>query len=208
VRASDFTYTVVYPDGRESTILHVPHYSYHFQLAYALATPLTLPAGSKLIVTAHYDNSPTNEQLRHLGTNEAQRKCGPDHVAYFTQQNQSWDEMFTPLVQYSVEPGPGTPLPLVTAVGCLVPGRTGGWGLEHGSAPQASDTQGTSSAELRASAAMPLGSARYQLLGVDGFDPSSHAGSRVVVKGVLIPAGGAARLNVTSLQSTSSTCPP
>ncbi len=46
----DFKYAAIYPDGHEQVILTVPHYNYHFQLGYALATPLELPAGSKLIV--------------------------------------------------------------------------------------------------------------------------------------------------------------
>ena len=57
MRARDFTYLAVYPDGREQTVLSVPAYDFHWQLAYVLEQPLELPAGSKLIVTAHYDLS-------------------------------------------------------------------------------------------------------------------------------------------------------
>jgi hypothetical protein len=60
LRAKDFTYTVVYDDGREQTVLSIPKYDFHWQLAYDLETPLELPAGSKLVVTAHYDNSVNN----------------------------------------------------------------------------------------------------------------------------------------------------
>ena len=56
-RGKDFTYSVVYPDGHEQTLLSVPRFDHRWQMAYELETPLKLPAGSKLIVTAHYDNS-------------------------------------------------------------------------------------------------------------------------------------------------------
>jgi hypothetical protein len=206
VRATDFKYVVVYPDGRELPILTVPHYSYHFQLAYKLATPLALPAGSKLIVTGHYDNSSKNEQLQHLGTNEAARKCGPENVAYFGRQNQSWDEMFTPLIQYSVDEKQAERLKLVSVVGCPVHGRSGGWNLEHGSAAMPTDQQGTSSTELSANRKIPLGSGHYVLLGTDAFRPQKLAGSKVVVKGVLIPAEHDPRINVTSMQPTAMSC--
>ena len=61
LRGKDFKYAVVYPDGREETVLSVPKYDFNWQLAYELETPLKLPAGSKLVVTAHYDNSRNNK---------------------------------------------------------------------------------------------------------------------------------------------------
>ena len=60
LRGKDFTYAVVYPDGRQQSALSVPKYDFHWQLAYDLETPLKLPAGSKLVITAHYDNSTKN----------------------------------------------------------------------------------------------------------------------------------------------------
>jgi hypothetical protein len=207
VRAVDFQYAAVYPDGHTQAILTVPHYSYHFQLEYALATPLVLPAGSKLVVIAHYDNSSNNEHLRNLGANDAARRCGPENVAFFGQQNQSWDEMFSPLIQYSPS-APGTErLGLVTAVGCLVRKGTGNWWMRHGSVSTPTETQGTSSSELAANALVPLGAHAYELLGSDVFHPLKQVGHKVVVKGVLIAAPAGDRINVTSLQSTASECP-
>jgi hypothetical protein len=207
VRAVEFKYTVVYPDGHELPILSVPHYSYHFQLAYALATPLNLPAGSKLIVMGRYDNSLRNEHLRRLGTNDAARKCGPENVAYFGRQNQSWDEMFSPFIQYSVDEKQVKRLKLVTAAGCLVRSPTGGWNLDHGSGPTPTEQQGTSSTELGANRDMPLGTEQYQLLGAEDFSPLKFVGAKVIVKGVLIPTAHDQRINVTSMQSTQSSCP-
>lgn len=207
VRAKDFKYVAVYPDGKELTLLSVPDYSYHFQLAYELATPLTLPAGSKLIVTGHYDNSIRNEQLKHLGSNEAARKCGPENVAYFGRQNQSWDEMFSPLAQYSIAESAGSGLRLVSAVGCLVrSGAAAGWILSRAGKVFATAGQGSSSTEIAAASGLPLGTGSYRLIGVEEFDPLNILNSKVVVKGVMIPAPGRPRINVTSLQATSSSC--
>jgi hypothetical protein len=206
MRAIDFRYIAVYPDGHQQVILTVPHYSYRFQLEYELATPLALPAGSKLIVIAHYDNSTNNEHLRNLGTNEAARRCGPENVAFFGRQNQSWDEMFTPLIQYSTGGSEAGRLGLVTAVGCLARESSGSWWLRRGSSSKPTNGQGTSSGELAASAALPLGTHQYEILGADVFNPLQLVGHKVVVKGVLIPAPQGNRINVTSLQSTVSEC--
>jgi hypothetical protein len=209
VRARDFLYSVVYPDGREVSVLSVPRYQYHFQLDYALAQPLLLPAGAKLIVVAHYDNSTGNPQLQHLGSNMAAQRCGPKNVAYFGQQNQSWDEMFSPFIQYSdgaAEADSGEQLHLVTAVGCLVAGRHG-WMLERAPKAMSTASQGMSAAELATAAKTTPGTAQYRLLGVDQFSPAAHTGSRVAVNGVLIPRKEGAAINVTSMYPTPSACP-
>jgi hypothetical protein len=69
-------------------------------------------------------------------------------------------------------------------------------------------TQGTSSTELARNSEVSLGNRRYDLVGLDVFNPRQHAGNRVVVKGVLIPSAHAERINVTSLQSVTASCSP
>lgn len=230
MRGKDFKYTVVYPDGREATVLTVPKYNFHWQLAYDLETPLKVPAGSKLIVTAHYDNSSNNKYLREPDVDP--RNCGPDKEAYFRRQNQSWHEMFSPLIQYSVDgatqspsqiarsrPAPNTErsgaerenqrkpsqLQTVEVVGCLGRGPSSKWVLTRASKPILTTTQSTSAAALRATAAVPFGNQRYQLLGTGVFTPQSHEQQKVAVKGVLI-GDASPRLNVTSLQTVAGTC--
>ena len=208
LRAKDFKYTVVYPDGREQTVLSVPKYDFNWQLAYEPETPLKLPAGSKLVVTAHYDNSPNNK-----------RNPGPDKDVYFRGENQSSDEMFTPFIQYSVDSqdltkpnaGQHQHSDVVEVAGCLEqsPART--WMLTDASDPTRSKTQATTSEALKAAEAQPLGRGRYQLLGASMFSPSSHKGQKVAVKGALIKDARAnrlndSRLNVTSLQLVAATC--
>ena len=225
LRGKDFKYVVVYPDGREVTVLSVPQYNFHWQMAYELDQPLKLPAGSKLVVTAHYDNSLKNEHLQHHhGASDAEHRFGPDKEVYFRAANQSWDEMFTPFIQYST-PTPNhaaaaeavsamqpqgkresNPLPIVEVVGCLEQVPSGKWTLAKAGELAISQTQPTSQAALTAAAAKPLGNQREQLLGVDAFNPSSHKAQKVAVKGVLIKEANENRLNITSLQTVAEKC--
>ena len=215
-RGKDFTYAVVFPDGRQQTLLSVPRYDFHWQLAYELDVPLKLPAGSKLVVTAHYDNSTRNKGLTEMGASDPEHRCGPDKQAYFRGENQSWDEMFSPLIQYSIDDddpsavaAPGSQhsgLEIAEAVGCLVPGGRDTWLLTHASEPLATTTQSTSRAQLDAISARALGSAQYSLLGVGFFNPASRAARKVAVQGILIQDGAQTRLNVTSLQTIGGAC--
>ena len=210
MRAEDFTYVVVYPDGREQVLLTVPTYDFHWQLAYQLDQPLTLPPGSKLIVTAHYDNSQKHYDER-IKADDSAGNCGPQNVVYFRRQNQSWDEMFSPLAQYAVSAaGPANPdrdtAHIVRVVGCLKQDRSQQWLLTRAGEAVVTNTQATSTAELKAAAASPVGVETLELLGVDVFNPGDHSGQKVAVKGVLIPQAGKRRVNVTSLQTLAAAC--
>jgi mono/diheme cytochrome c family protein len=90
VRGKDLKWIVTWPDGREETILSVPKYDFNWQINYELATPLKLPAGSKLTAIGHYDNSPQNRY-----------NPAPEKEVYWS--DQSWDEMFIPYIEYTVE---------------------------------------------------------------------------------------------------------
>ncbi len=79
-RGKDFTYTAVYPDESEEILLRVPNYNFDWQLTYRLAEPKLLPAGTKLVGVAHYDNSVNN---RH----------NPDPTAEVRWGDQTWEEM-------------------------------------------------------------------------------------------------------------------
>lgn len=90
LRGKDFTYRVIYPDGQERTLLHVPAYDFNWQMIYQLETPLQVPAGSKLVITAHYDNSLKNKY-----------NPGPEKEVIWAEQ--SWEEMFVPFIMYSID---------------------------------------------------------------------------------------------------------
>jgi hypothetical protein len=195
-RGKDFKYSVVYPDGNEQTLLSVPKYDHRWQIAYELETPLKLPAGSKLVVTAHYDNSTMR-----------MHNPAPEKSVYFRDMNQSWDEMFTPFIQFTIDdPSNKAALEVDEIVGCLEANAKGNWLLTNASQPAASMTQAASSEALRGAESKPLGIQRYPLLGVGVFNPSSHEGHKVAVKGVLIRDSEDTRVNVTSLQGIATNC--
>ncbi len=230
LRGKDFRYDVVYPDGSEQTILSVPDYDFHWQLAYELETPLKLPAGSKLVVTAHYDNSLKNQHLLHHHEHAAQvsgQTPGPKQEVHFRGMNQSWDEMFTPFIQYTIDnqrvttdatdphPAREPKVEIAQVEGCLEQEPSGTWTLSHAGQPSASTTQGTTAselAELKEASTKPSGGRRFQLLGISVFNPMSRKGEKVAVKGVLIEKAGDVsraedgRLNVTSLQTIAERC--
>ncbi|HEX4020364.1 MAG TPA: thiol-disulfide isomerase [Acidobacteriaceae bacterium] len=79
-RGKNMTYWVVYPDGKKVEILNVPHYNWRWQLWYNLEKPISLPKGSKIECTAHWDNSANNPQ-------------NPDPTKTITWGDQSFDEM-------------------------------------------------------------------------------------------------------------------
>ena len=195
LRAKDFTYTAVYRDGREQTLLSIPKYDFHWQLAYDLEKPLVLPAGSKLVVTAHYDNSVNNP------ANPAPEK----EVHFLASGNQSWDEMFTPFIQFAVDTeNQAEHAEIVETAGCLSQTAAGNWQLDKAAEPVRSTSQATSAAALKADAAGRLGAREYQLIGAEFFHPAADKGSRIAVKGALIP--GDSRINVTSLQRLAAGC--
>jgi hypothetical protein len=87
VRGKAMKYEVVYPDGRQETLLDVPRYNFNWQTMYRLAQPVALPKGSKLIVTAHYDNSERN-------------RYNPDPTKWVRFGDPTYDEMMVGYFDY------------------------------------------------------------------------------------------------------------
>ena len=90
LRGKDMTYTAIFPDGRREIVLRVPNFDFGWQTDYWLAEPLTLPKGSKLLVSAHFDNSVTNRD-------------NPDPTATVRWGDQTWEEMMIGFITYTVE---------------------------------------------------------------------------------------------------------
>ena len=80
LRGKSFEYRVVRPDGSSETVLSVPHYNFNWQLTYYLEKPIHLPKGTKLEVTAFYDNSANNP-------------FNPDPSKEVHWGEQTWEEM-------------------------------------------------------------------------------------------------------------------
>jgi len=60
LRGKDMTVNLIYPDGHKETVLQVPRYDFNWQILYYLTKPLALPQGTRVEVTAHWDNSANN----------------------------------------------------------------------------------------------------------------------------------------------------
>ncbi len=91
LRGKAFQYDVIYPDGRTETILKVDKWSLHWQLSYTLAEPLPLPMGTRIKVTAWWDNSANNP-------------ANPDPSVNVNWGPQSWDEMLSGFMNVAVDP--------------------------------------------------------------------------------------------------------
>jgi hypothetical protein len=92
VRGKDMTYRLEFPDGTSQTILNVPHYDFNWQLAYNVAQPIKIPKGTKLTVTAHFDNSANN-------------KFNPDPSKTVFYGDMTWEEMMFPFFSVVVDQG-------------------------------------------------------------------------------------------------------
>jgi len=88
LRGKDMTFFLEYPDGRKETILNVPHYDFNWQLWYD--TSIKVPKGTKMTVTAHYDNSVNNRY-----------NPDPNRTVYWG--DQSWEEMMAPSYAIAVD---------------------------------------------------------------------------------------------------------
>lgn len=60
LRGAAFRFERVPTDGDRETLLDVPRYDFNWQLRYELVTPLELPRGARIDVTATFDNSAGN----------------------------------------------------------------------------------------------------------------------------------------------------
>jgi len=60
VRGKAFKYELIYPDGHSDVLLNLQRYDFNWQIEHQFATPVDVPAGVRLKVTAWYDNSASN----------------------------------------------------------------------------------------------------------------------------------------------------
>ena len=90
LRGKSWEYRLKYPDGREEVVLSVPHYDFNWQTYYQFAKPLAVPKGSRLVATAHYDNSANN-------------KSNPNPNAEVRWGDQTWEEMQYSGITYTVD---------------------------------------------------------------------------------------------------------
>ena len=71
-------------------MLWVPRFNFNWQTVYRLKKALAMAKGSKLIVTAHFDNSPRN-------------KYNPDPTQPVKWGEQTWEEMMIGWFDYTLD---------------------------------------------------------------------------------------------------------
>ena len=90
-RGARFKYEAVYLDNSREVLLSVPKYDFHWQTLYRLATPKRLPAGTRIVCSGAFDNSPQN---RH----------NPNSAISVLFGEQTDDEMFIGYLNFAVIP--------------------------------------------------------------------------------------------------------
>lgn len=80
VRGKAFRFDLTSADGKSETLLDIPRYDFNWQLRYDYAEPKFIPRGSKISITAVYDNSAGN-------------KANPDPSKEVRWGQQTYDEM-------------------------------------------------------------------------------------------------------------------
>lgn len=90
LRGKGFEYMTVAPGGRVQVLLDVNHYDFNWQLNYKLSPPLLLRAGTRLVCTGTFDNSPNNPR-------------NPDPSAEVRFGEQSWEEMMIGFFDVAVD---------------------------------------------------------------------------------------------------------
>jgi len=90
LRGKSFEYSIARQNGDVETLLKINDYDFNWQLNYRLAEPRPLPAGTRLLWTAYFDNSPNNPR-------------NPDPGAEVRFGEQSWEEMMIGFFDVAVD---------------------------------------------------------------------------------------------------------
>ncbi|MBP6823378.1 MAG: thiol-disulfide isomerase [Acidobacteria bacterium] len=89
-RGAAMEYKATYPDGKTEILLNVPNYDFGWQTNYAFKQPKQLPKGTKIQVTATFDNS-------------AKNKYNPDPAKDVRWGDPTYDEMLIGYVDFIPE---------------------------------------------------------------------------------------------------------
>ena len=92
LRGKSFEYSIARSNGNVETLLKIDNYDFNWQLNYRLAEPRLIPAGTRLLWTAYFDNSPNNPR-------------NPDPEAEVRFGEQSWEEMMIGFFDVAVDAG-------------------------------------------------------------------------------------------------------
>jgi len=59
-RGKSMRFEATYPDGKTETLLNIPQYDFEWQTKYLNSAPVRIPKGTRIKLTATFDNSPNN----------------------------------------------------------------------------------------------------------------------------------------------------
>lgn len=90
LRGKAMKFEAVYPDGRSEVMIDVPAYSFSWQTVYYLKKPISLPKGTRIVVTALFDNSTKN-------------KYNPDPKQAVRFGDPTYDDMMIGWISYTVD---------------------------------------------------------------------------------------------------------
>jgi hypothetical protein len=90
LRGKDMEIKATFADGTQKILLSVPRYDFNWQTYYVPKSPIAIPKGTKIEVTAHFDNSPGN-------------KFNPDPSKEVRWGDQTWEEMMIGWLSYYVD---------------------------------------------------------------------------------------------------------
>jgi hypothetical protein len=93
LRGKSMEYKAIYPDGKEEPLMSSSKYDFAWQTNYVLKEPKKLPAGTKLMVTAYFDNS-------------AKNKFNPDPTKDVRYGEPTYDEMMLGFMDFVTEMPP------------------------------------------------------------------------------------------------------
>jgi len=96
LRGKWMEFRAVYPTGEKEILLSVPKYDFNWQLEFVLEHPKVLPKGTRLEVSAGFDNSPNNP-------------FNPDPKKEVRWGDQSWEEMMIGYFEVGFTPNKDLP---------------------------------------------------------------------------------------------------
>jgi hypothetical protein len=87
VRGAAFKFELLGRDGSVETLLDLPRYDFNWQIRHDYVEPRLLPKGSRVRITAVFDNSPSNP-------------ANPDPTQRVRWGDQTYDEMMIGYVEF------------------------------------------------------------------------------------------------------------
>jgi hypothetical protein len=95
---------------------------------------------------------------------------------------------------------------IVEVVGCLQSGPNDTWLLGRATTPELQRRPNTSPEAVKAAAAKPLGTQQFRLMNISVFNPATHQGHKMAVRGILIKDPKQSRINTMSFQMLDAAC--